>query len=194
MATITDLTLRVRGGDDEAREELSRRLLKVVSYYVCCRLGSNFLAEQEEIIQETMLEFLRAFGRFDRSKGTLEAWIIGFAKNLIARTLSRPRFAEISGDVLGKERTPSSEFLNRDAVAMVRAEVKTLSPGEQELVSVHIMDEVPLTKLARESGKTRETLRVLKSSLFQRIEKLEIWCEVAESLGIRGWEQDERAQ
>ena len=51
------------------------------------RLGLRH-ADAEEVAQQTMTEFVRAYrdGRYDRSKGRLSSWILGIAHNTVRHT------------------------------------------------------------------------------------------------------------
>lgn len=76
-------------GDEEAFRTLYQRCQGPVYRFVLHMSGSPALAE--DVTQEVFLTLIRNAGRFDPSRGTLPAYLLGIGRNLLLRRLEKER-------------------------------------------------------------------------------------------------------
>ena len=76
-------------GDEEAFRTLYRRCQGPVYRFVLHMSGSPPVAE--DVTQEVFLTLIRDTGRFDPSRGTLPAYLLGIGRNLLLRRLEKDR-------------------------------------------------------------------------------------------------------
>jgi RNA polymerase sigma-70 factor, ECF subfamily len=100
--TDEELYRRMRGGDKPALAELYERLGARIYRYALYTSGHRPVAE--EVAQEVFLRLIGPGGRFDESRGSLEAYLYGLARNLL-RGISR------IPSIAGEEEAPSGEDL-----------------------------------------------------------------------------------
>jgi RNA polymerase sigma-70 factor (ECF subfamily) len=83
-------------GDEEAFRTLYRRCQGPVYRFVLHMSGSPAVAE--DVTQEVFLTLIRDAGRFDPTRGTLPAYLLGIGRNLLLRRLEKERvFVAFSG-------------------------------------------------------------------------------------------------
>jgi RNA polymerase sigma-70 factor (ECF subfamily) len=83
------LLSRMGTGDEEAFRTLYQRCQGPVYRFVLHMSGSPALAE--DVTQEVFLVLIRDAGRFDPSRGTLPAYLLGIGRNLLLRRLEKER-------------------------------------------------------------------------------------------------------
>jgi RNA polymerase sigma-70 factor (ECF subfamily) len=74
-------------GDEAAWDEFYAAHRRRVFGFALAMCGSRELAD--EATQETFLAFLRQANRYDPSRGPVEAWLLGVARNKVLRLLER---------------------------------------------------------------------------------------------------------
>jgi RNA polymerase sigma-70 factor (ECF subfamily) len=83
------LLRRMGAGDEEAFRTLYQRCQGPVYRFVLHMSGSPAIAE--DVTQEVFLVLIRDSGRFDPSRGTLPAYLLGISRNLLLRRLEKER-------------------------------------------------------------------------------------------------------
>jgi RNA polymerase sigma-70 factor (ECF subfamily) len=76
-------------GDEEAFRTLYQRCQGPVYRFVLHMSGSPSVAE--DVTQEVFLVLIRDAGRFDPTRGTLPAYLLGIGRNLLLRRLEKER-------------------------------------------------------------------------------------------------------
>lgn len=87
--TDSDLLRRMCAGDEEAFRTIYRRCQGPVYRFVLHMSGSPAIAE--DVTQDVFLTLIRDAGRFDPSRGTLPAYLLGIGRNLLLRRLEKER-------------------------------------------------------------------------------------------------------
>ncbi len=83
------LLRRMGTGDEEAFRTLYQRCQGPVYRFVLHMSGSPSVAE--DVTQEVFLVLIRDAGRFDPTRGTLPAYLLGIGRNLLLRRLEKER-------------------------------------------------------------------------------------------------------
>jgi RNA polymerase sigma-70 factor, ECF subfamily len=136
-----DLMGLVRDGDARAFEIVFHRHAGPafsLAYRMCARRG---LAE--EIVQEAFISIWRSGGRYDRTRGSVRAWILGVVHNRAIDALRR-HTARGSRDVADEgiaERMPASELTDveaarREESAAVRGALESLPPEQRQVIEL----------------------------------------------------------
>ncbi len=118
MSSDRELLEEALGGVEDAFTALYRRRQGSVYRFALQMTGS--VAVAEDVTQETFLALLMHGGRYDESRGTLAAFLIGIARNLVMRRLDRNSRIEleITEDCAGSEDVLSLPPVFREAVVL----------------------------------------------------------------------------
>jgi len=145
---VDDLALveRVRQGDETAFADLFGRHRAVVRRYAAHMCGG---ASADDVVQEVFLALLRQLQRFDASRGTLQSYLLGIARNQVFRRLGRHEWLITDDLESGLEAEPAVDAgnpfddLNRaETIFRVRAAVRALPPAYREVVVLCELNEL----------------------------------------------------
>jgi RNA polymerase sigma-70 factor (ECF subfamily) len=96
-------------GDEEALATLYRRRQGGIYRFAVQMCGSQELAE--DVTQEVFMVLIRDGQTFDPTRGSLNAFLVGVARNLLLRRLQRERFYVPMEEDSDKEATTHKSFL-----------------------------------------------------------------------------------
>jgi RNA polymerase sigma-70 factor, ECF subfamily len=124
-------------------------------------------AAAEDLAQDCFLELLRHPDRFDASRGTLRAFLLGVTRNLaLKRWRTEHRFDALDGeDELAAAVAPASA----EAEEMVRAAVASLPPLQREAILLFEYEGLTLGEIA---AVTSVDIGAVKARLHRGREKL----------------------
>src|SRR5215510_14647072 len=122
MKGIDDAALleRARHGDEDAFSELFSRHQRAVFRYAVYMCGAE---AADDIVQDTFMNVLLKSGRYDASQGAVISYLLGTARHLILRRLSRSRsssmqeFTEdlnVEGSI--ERETPLDDFARQETI------------------------------------------------------------------------------
>src|ERR1700716_566707 len=97
--TDSELVQTMLGGDKEAFAELYRRRQRDVYRFALHMTGAPDLAE--DVTQEVFMVLMRKGNEYDHLKGSVNAFLLGVARNYVLRRLRQERFFVLIGDTLG---------------------------------------------------------------------------------------------
>ena len=182
--SVSALIEAARRGDAEARERL----------FGLCRTYLGFLARSQvesslrmkvdasDLVQETMLEAFRDFGRFAGS--SQEEWLAwlrrilahnaadfvrryrGTAKRQARREVplragGASTLAHGVPEPAAPSATPSQEFLRLDAQLRMSAAMAQLAPDYQEVLVLRNLQRLPFAEVAQRMGRSRPAVQML---------------------------------
>jgi RNA polymerase sigma-70 factor (ECF subfamily) len=134
-ATDSDLLQRALAGDEDAFAALYQRRQGAVYRFALHMTGST--AAAEDVTQETFLALLKSGARFDPSRGALESFLYGIARNQARKRLDNVREGELKDGAeedTGADAGVLEELTRREAVELVRSAVLSLPPQYREAV------------------------------------------------------------
>jgi RNA polymerase sigma-70 factor (ECF subfamily) len=155
-------------------------------------------ADAEEAAQQTLTEFVRAFGegRYDRSKGRLSSWILGIAHHTALRMLrtsrSRPAFGSSAVDqAIGAAAAPDgargaeideaslrsiwTDERDRTILAQAMAVLRTERGVDERTVSAFelvAIRGVPVAAAASQCGMSESQVYVAKSRVVKQLKEI----------------------
>ena len=141
-------------------------------------------ADAEEVAQQTLAEFVRAYreGRYDRGAGRLGSWILGMARNIALHRLRDASRASLPGATaiaaIPDESCMRAIWIDeRDRVILEGAiDVLRDASGvdERTLLAFELfaMRGVPVAEVASRCGMTPEQVYVAKSRVTKRLRSL----------------------
>src|SRR4029079_6771400 len=90
MKGIDDAALleRARRGDEDAFSELFSRHQRVIFRYAAYMCGAD---AADDVVQDTFMSVLLKSGRYDASKGAVSSYLLGTARHVVLKRLSRSR-------------------------------------------------------------------------------------------------------
>jgi RNA polymerase sigma-70 factor, ECF subfamily len=146
-------------GDEEAFRTLYRRCQGPVYRFVLHISGSPAIAE--DVTQEVFLTLIRDAGRFDPSRGTLPAYLLGIGRNLVLRRLEKERvFVAFAGDAEHDDPEPqgnghhahlvvaATDHVRNEMIGRVRQAVLSLPPNYREVVVLCDLQEMSYEEAA----------------------------------------------
>src|ERR1041385_9575715 len=91
LSTLADVTLlrRMSAGDEEAFTALYRRRQGGIYRFALQMSGSEAIAE--DVTQEVFLLLIREASTYDPGRGSLQAFLLGVARNYVLRVLEKNR-------------------------------------------------------------------------------------------------------
>jgi RNA polymerase sigma-70 factor (ECF subfamily) len=152
---------RARRGDDAAFSALYERYLRAIFSYAAHMCGRQ---TGDDVVQETFLAVLKKGGSYDRSKGTVAAYLFGIARHFVFRQLasSREALSEEDGEleaIPGADATILDELTREELVAAVRVAVQELPPVFREAVVLCEFQELDYATAAEIVGCPVGTIR-----------------------------------
>lgn len=150
-----ELLKAMRAGSEEALATLYRRRHPNVYRFALQMSGSPELAE--DVTQEVFMVFIREDTSYDPTRGPLQWFLLGMARNLVRQRLGRERlYAPLSeesddrpvADRLRSESDPLSELLRSETIENIRKAVLSLPTRYREVVVLCELQELSYAETA----------------------------------------------
>jgi RNA polymerase sigma-70 factor, ECF subfamily len=153
MKGIDDAALleRARRGDEDAFSELFSRHQHAVFRYAVYMCGAD---AADDVVQDTFMNVLLKSGRYDPSKGAVLSYLLGTARHLMLRRLSRSRsfsmeeFTEDLNEGAIERETPLDDFARQETIEVVRAAVQSLPAVHREVIVLCELEEMDYVEAA----------------------------------------------
>ena len=166
--TENDLLEKIKGGDEAAFIHLYRDRHTAIHRFALQMSGSQSIAE--DVTQEVFLALIREVRKFDRSRGTLSAYLYGMARNMVLDHMKRRRMdvplEESEGQdgrsfsaqlvVMGD---PLGDLTRGEAVESLRKAVLALPEHYREVVVLCDLHEMNYERAAKTLGCAVGTVR-----------------------------------
>jgi RNA polymerase sigma-70 factor (ECF subfamily) len=147
-----DLLHLMRKGDEQAFLVLYRRHQGPIFRFALHMSGSRQIAE--EVTQEVFLGLLSTRGRYDAERGSLQAYLIGVARNCVRGQQRRDRvLAPFDSSYLAEETSDRADLL------ALRKAILTLQPKYREVIVLCDLEELSYEEAARHLGCALGTVR-----------------------------------
>src|SRR6266850_3258348 len=154
--TDSELLQSMLAGEEEALTALYRRRQGGIYRFVMQMCGSQALAE--DVTQEVFMVLIRDGQTFDPTRGSLNAFLVGVARNLLLRRLQRERFyvpmeEDADDDAASQISSPATdgplEDLSRiETINSVRMAVLALPERYREVVVLCDLQEMSYVEAA----------------------------------------------
>lgn len=148
-----ELLQLMQAGDEHAFAALYRRRHAGVFRFVVQMTGSQTLAE--DVTQETFMVLIRGSENFDPSRGSLNAFLYGVARNQTLRRLRRDRFYvpldpedDEGAEGLVSVSRPLDELSRHETIESVRRAVLSLPERYREVVVLCELEEMSYAETA----------------------------------------------
>ena len=171
-----DMVDAARGGDEEAWEDLYRRLYPRLRAYLSRRLGP---AAAEDAVSETMARAIAGVGLFRDGPAGLDGWIFGIARRVAAdhyRRAGRHRRQLDAGHRLlpGPEGDGGSldGLVRDDDHRAVRRHFERLPAPERELLELRVVAGLSADETASVLGKRPGAVRTAQSRALARLRRM----------------------
>lgn len=168
---------RADAGDPDPSTDLVRfwyrRHADRVYRYARWRTGSRQAAE--DVVSDVFLEVWRSSGSFDPERGSVESWLLGITRNVIARyERERAREAERRGgpeldDLASPDPGPEEETIRRRRVERMLEAVWELPPRDRDLVALAYGADLSRRRIARMMDVSPEAVRVRLHRVLGRL-------------------------
>lgn len=164
-----ELLQSMLAGDEEALSELYRRRAASVYRFALQMCGSQALAE--DVTQEVFMVLIRERPAFDPARGSLNAFLLGIARNHVLRRLRRERFYAALEQESEDGRTrdaasatatsagPLDQLARKQAIESVRRSVLALPERYREVVVLCELQEMSYAEAAQVLGCAVGTVR-----------------------------------
>ena len=153
-------------GDEEALAALYRRWQQGVFRFALQMCGSRAVAE--DVTQEVFMVLIREGHTFDPARGSLNAFLIGIARNHVLRRLRRERFYVLEGDLVSEVKQnrssptadgPLDDLARTERIESVRKAVLALPERYREAVVLCDLEEMSYAEAAEIIGCAVGTVR-----------------------------------
>ena len=148
----------MKKGNREAFAELYERREPALYRYALHMTGSA--ANAEEIAHEVFVQLMAANNRFDETRGNLEGWMYGVARNLI-RVLRRKTANAVSGELADPVFEPNvlGSLIDGETMTALHSAIRELPDGYREAVVLCDLEERNYDEAARLVGCPVGTIR-----------------------------------
>lgn len=172
-----ELLRLMRTGDENAFIVLYRRCHPGIYRFVLQMCGSPALAE--DITQDVFVVLIRGTESFDPTRGSLNAFLYGVARNQMLYRLRRERFyipleAEEPSVETGASAKPLDELTRTETVDAVRRAVLSLPERYREVVVLCDLEEMSYVESAQilgcAVGTVRSRLHRARSLLLEKLQ------------------------
>ncbi len=145
-----------RGGDEDAFLTLYHRHQARVSRFALHMSGTLEIAE--EVVQEIFLALLADDLRYSEDRGTLEAFLIGMARNQVRRQLREARKIDPIQDAVLPE-PPFESIAPEDELEALRKSILTLPESYRAVIVLCDLQEISYADAAERLGCAIGTVR-----------------------------------
>lgn len=162
LSTVADLTLlhRMSSGDEEAFTALYRRRQGGIYRFALQMSGSEAIAE--DVTQEVFLLLIREKSAYDPSRGSVQSFLYGVARNHVLRALERNREGQLEEEVEPSDQGSCDALTNltrEEALEAVRQAVLALPTHYREVVVLCDLEEMDYAGAAGALGCSIGTIR-----------------------------------
>lgn len=177
-----ELLRLMMAGDEEAFTTLYRRRQGGVYRFALQMSGSEAVAE--DVTQEVFIVLMREGDRYDVTRGSLQSYLYGIARNHVLRRLERERsFVQItddaqetdllSSDIFVATDDPLADLVHNEMIESVRQAVLTLPAHYREVVVLCDLHEMSYAEAAAALscavGTVRSRLHRARALLIERL-------------------------
>jgi len=159
--TDSELVQTMLGGDKEAFAELYRRRQRDVYRFALHMTGAPDLAE--DVTQEVFMVLMRKGNEYDQLKGSVNAFLLGVARNYVLRRLRQERvFVSIDdavGDTASGEAGASETLTRIEAIQNMHKAILNLPAHYREAIVLCDLQELSYADAAAVLGCAIGTLR-----------------------------------
>jgi RNA polymerase sigma-70 factor, ECF subfamily len=159
--TDSELVQTMLGGDKEAFAELYRRRQRDVYRFALHMTGAADLAE--DVTQEVFMVLMRKGSEYDQLKGSVNAFLLGVARNYVLRRLRQERYFvsidDAVGDTASGEAGASETLTRTEAMLTLHKAVLNLPAHYREAVVLCDLQELSYAEAAAVLGCAIGTLR-----------------------------------
>lgn len=135
------LVLRAQSGDREALDALLREIGPPLLRYVTRVTGDAALAE--DVVQETLIAVVRKI-RWLTDPSLFRAWAFRIASREAFRALKKRRVTEPLEELAAVEAPPADPWQRERLLSSL----EKLSPASRAVITLHYLEEMPLSEVA----------------------------------------------
>ncbi len=162
-------------GDERALAVVYRRWSPLVYTLAVRSLGD--IGDSEDVTQKTFVAAWTSRSRFDASRASLSAWLVGIAKNKIADTHeARARIRRLQ-EQLAATSVPGDWVVEDVDIAdtlMVADEIAHLEPDAQEVMRLAFFDDLTHNEIA---SRLELPLGTVKSHIRRSLQRMRVRLE-----------------
>ncbi|MBV8809165.1 MAG: sigma-70 family RNA polymerase sigma factor [Acidobacteriaceae bacterium] len=144
-------------GNEAAFLALYRRHQAAVFRFAAHTCGRTEIAE--EVVQDVFISLLSHPRAFQPERGSLEAYLIGMARNLVRRHLADMSSRDIEGNTLHCAETPLDLFSHDQELRALQRAILSLPVSYREVVVLCDIREIDYQAAARQLGCAVGTVR-----------------------------------
>jgi RNA polymerase sigma-70 factor (ECF subfamily) len=168
--------LEAQRGDEDAWENLYRRVYPRLRAYLARKVGAN---DADDAVNETMARAVAGIDNFRFGEAGFDGWVFGIARNVAAehyRQADRRRRQVAAGQQVaaGTEplEVPGDGLVLADDQELVRRQFARLSPAEQELLELRVVAGLSADEVAAVLGKRPGAVRTAQSRALEHLRRL----------------------
>jgi len=161
-----ELLQSMMAGDEAALAALYQRRARDIFRFALQMCGSQALAD--DVTQEVFMVLIREGHAFDAARGSVSAFLMGVARNLVLRRLRRERFyvsfeedsqADTAQNISQTTQTPLDDLSRTETIESVRKAVLALPERYREVVVLCDLQEMSYLEAAEILGCAVGTVR-----------------------------------
>lgn len=168
------LVNRAVNGDNWAFTQLYEIYFDKVYRYMYFRIRKQ--AESEDLTQEVFIKALNAIGSYKAGKAPFAAWLFRIAHNqMIDFVRKNEKYQSVSLDNVTVAISSNDPVLDAEKnmeIAELSAAINELPPAQQEVISLRFIAGLPISEVAKITGKKDGTVKALQFNATASLRKL----------------------
>lgn len=161
--------------DDEVFVEIYDIYYKNLYNYVCFRINNHY--DAEDLVSTVFVNVIKRFSTYNPDKASLEAWLVGIAKNVVNDYLrSRMSKKFVSVDNLLFMASPYAQpdqlALQNEEYRVIMNAMSRLKEKDRQVLSMKFVTELKNTEIAGLLGISESNVAVSIHRSLKRLKKL----------------------
>lgn len=170
---MKDIIEKAKKGDKGAFSELYRMYFVPLYKYIYFRTGSKI--ETDDLVQDAFLKIYTSFGRYSHSSDSPLPYFYTIARNAVIDHHRKKKIPIASEEELlslpDDRNTPEEEAMRKEDASTLRKKIRDLPDDQQDAIILRFINGYSTREIARELGKSEESIRQLQSRGLRTLRK-----------------------
>jgi RNA polymerase sigma-70 factor (ECF subfamily) len=180
MATqpsLADLIKTAQAGDRASFEEIVARFQSPLKTVIGFQLGEILKrrVEVEDVLQETLMRAFKSLPDLEWwGEDSFFRWLTSISRHVVWKVADRnkrERAVPLDSDFENTDPSQSKALRREERFARLQEALDTLSPEQQQVVLLARVDRIPITEIARRTGRSPNAVSHLLLRALQRLRR-----------------------
>lgn len=167
--SIDQLAVKAKAGDKNAFGDLYEALVEKIYRFIFFKVSDKETAE--DLTQEVFLKIIKNLKNY-KDDGTFLAWAYTIARNLVIDHYRSEKPKISLESIQDSLQSDEPDFEVKEAYEALIVNINKLTTEEQEVLTLHSIEQYSFEEIAKITGKSEGALRVIKYRSLLKLKKL----------------------